>query len=223
MAFSKRCQKLPPNSAAATSLSPTKARSLLYKSTANERHPNKLTECVESTSQQICMGHLIKSVFTDDATFQMLWQLCKQHQIKLQEMSQTTNNVKTPQHSFGNEKKKAFPKAHTQLQAVYINQILTAADQDTTLRSLLPRRKQKMLCATLPGSRRLPTSGSSYQGDTLVCETIIIKHPSPGFYFTTPSFGEGGDEKERKEQSLFLNSNSTTYFPFLLLISNTSK
>ena len=72
MAFSKRCPKLPPNSAAATSLSPTKARSLLYKSTANERHPNKLTECVESTSQQICMGHLIKSVFTDDATFQML-------------------------------------------------------------------------------------------------------------------------------------------------------
>ena len=123
-------------------------------------------------------------------------------------------------------KKKAFPKAHTQLQAVYINQILTAADQDTTLRSLLPRRKQKMLCATLPGSRRLPTSGSSYQGDTLVCETIINKHPSPGLYFTTPSFGEGGDEKERKEkkeQSLFLNSNSTTYFPFLLLISNTSK
>ena len=33
----------------------------------------------------------------------------------------------------------------------------------------------------------------------------------------------GMKKKEKKKQSLFLNSNSTTYFPFLLLISNASK
>ena len=47
-------------------------------------------------------------------------------------MSQTTKDVKTPQHSFGNEMK-ALPIAHTQLQAAHINQIRTVADQDTTL------------------------------------------------------------------------------------------